>query len=78
MAGILGMAHNQEQRAVSNFSRLADMEREREQLGDSLETAEDNQRMQTAMAGAGIGTAIMPGVGTAAGLAAGYALAYFL
>ncbi len=78
MPGILGMGNQQEQNAMSNFGMLSKMQKEREQLGDQLESSEKNQRLQTAMAGAGIGTAIMPGVGTAVGFGAGYALAYFL
>lgn len=78
MAGVMSLASRNRGQAYGMTSQAANLESSREKLGDQLEDAEKNQRTQMAASGAGIGTAILPGVGTAAGLAIGYGLAYLL
>lgn len=77
-AGLMNLGNQHQQQGMQNFSALSRIKEGREQTNKSLEEAETNQRMQMTMAGAGVGTSIAPGYGTAIGAGVGFAASYFL
>ena len=70
--GLIDVGANTRQQAMAGMEASAERETARKTANDQLKSAEKSQKMSAIGTGAGIGTMIMPGWGTAIGAAAGW------
>lgn len=70
--GLMSLKDKFEGQAIESLARVSDEQEKYEAQRKEMNAAEDTQRMSAIATGAGIGTAILPGVGTAVGAAAGW------
>lgn len=69
---LLQLGADTRKQALAGLKSSAEREVQRDNTNQNLKDAERAKTLSSIGAGAGIGTAIMPGVGTAAGAVAGY------
>lgn len=70
--GLIDVGASTRQQAMAGMEANAERETARENANKQLKSAEKSQKMSAIGTGAGIGTMIMPGYGTAIGAAAGW------
>lgn len=70
--GLIGLKDKYDRQALDALGKVSSEQEKSEQLRKDMNDAEDMQRNSAVATGAAIGTAIMPGVGTAVGAAAGW------
>ena len=70
--GLIDVGANTRQQAMAGMEANAERETARENANKQLKSAEKSQTMSAVGTGAGVGTMIMPGWGTAIGAAAGW------
>ncbi|WP_148610667.1 bacteriocin [Aeromonas sobria] len=70
--GILDIGGQTRQQGLAGLRDAANREQEVEMANQSLKTAKKQQTMSAIGAGAGIGTMVMPGIGTAIGAGVGF------
>lgn len=70
--GILDIGAQTRQQGMAGLRDAANREQEVEMANQSLKTAKKQQTMSAIGAGAGVGTMVMPGLGTAIGAGIGF------
>ena len=70
--GLIDVGAQTRKQAMAGMEANAERENSRENANKQLKSAEKSQKMSAIGTGAGIGTMIMPGWGTAIGAAAGW------
>ncbi|MEE9705838.1 bacteriocin [Aeromonas veronii] len=70
--GLLDIGAQTRQQGMAGLRDAANREQEVEMANQSLKTAKKQQTMSAIGAGAGIGTMVMPGIGTAIGAGIGF------
>lgn len=70
--GLLDIGAQTRQQGMAGLRDAANREQELEMANQSLKTAKKQQTMSAIGAGAGIGTMVMPGIGTAIGAGVGF------
>ena len=70
--GLIDLGAQTRKQAMAGMEANAERENSRENANKQLKSAEKSQKMSAIGTGAGIGTMIMPGWGTAIGAAAGW------
>ncbi|MEH8118764.1 bacteriocin [Aeromonas allosaccharophila] len=70
--GLLDIGAQTRQQGMVGLRDAANREQEVEMANQSLKTAKKQQTMSAIGAGAGIGTMVMPGIGTAIGAGVGF------
>ncbi|BBU05337.1 MULTISPECIES: bacteriocin [Aeromonas] len=70
--GLLDIGAQTRQQGMMGLRDAANREQEVEMANQSLKTAKKQQTMSAIGAGAGIGTMVMPGIGTAIGAGVGF------
>ena len=70
--GLIDLGAQTRKQAMAGMEANAERETQRENANKQIKTAEKTQTMSAVGTGAGIGTMIMPGWGTAIGAAAGW------
>ena len=70
--GLLDIGAQTRQQGMAGLRDAANREQEVEMANQSLKTAKKQQTMSAICAGAGIGTMVMPGIGTAIGAGIGF------
>ncbi|WP_421289815.1 bacteriocin [Aeromonas veronii] len=70
--GLLDIGAQTRQQGMAGLRDAANREQEIESANQSLKTAKKQQTMSAIGAGAGVGTMVMPGLGTAIGAGIGF------
>jgi amino acid permease len=70
--GLIDLGASTRKQALAGMEASAERETARDNANNQLKSAEKSQQMSAIGTGAGIGTMIMPGWGTAIGAAAGW------
>ncbi|HHO0758352.1 bacteriocin [Aeromonas veronii] len=70
--GLLDIGAQTRQQGMAGLRDAANREQEVEMANQSLKTAKKQQTMSAIGAGAGVGTMVMPGLGTAIGAGIGF------
>ena len=70
--GLIDLGAQTRKQAMAGMEANAERENSRENANKQLKSAEKSQKMSAIGTGAGIGTMIMPGWGTAIGAASGW------
>ncbi|HHQ4679064.1 TPA: bacteriocin [Aeromonas veronii] len=70
--GLLDIGAQTRQQGMMGLRDVANREQEVEMANQSLKTAKKQQTMSAIGAGAGVGTMVMPGLGTAIGAGIGF------
>lgn len=70
--GLLDIGAQTRQQGMMGLRDAANREQDLEMANQSLKTAKKQQTMSAIGAGAGIGTMVMPGIGTAIGAGVGF------
>jgi hypothetical protein len=70
--GLIDLGANTRKQALAGMEASSARETARDNANKQLKSAEKSQTMSAVGTGAGIGTMIMPGIGTVAGAAVGF------